>query len=250
LGDSPVENFLDSSYRIIKVSFVNDFYEFENYSAFIDESVDTSEREVGYYVLSAVILLDENSEATRSLLERKLNLGFKASKHSSRKKHRTLHTFGNWLAGLEFMAICTVIPLSELHVEDSRRRAMFNLFEQLQLLGVTRFKMDSRDYLPRKYRNLNILDSTVLTYLTRINPFFARVELSFHDDQEDVGFAAADYVAWIVRRHVNGDGSEFMQYISDRTDIFLLPSEVNRGQPLPLIGNGLTSNAINVAQDY
>jgi hypothetical protein len=229
---------------------VHDLYKFKSYPAFIDESVDMSERGMGFYVLAAVVFLDNRDKATQSLLERKLNLGFKASKHSSRKKHRTLHIFGKWLAGVDFMAICSVIPLSTLHVEDSRRKAMFNLFEQLRLLGVTQFKMDSRDYLPRKYRNLNILDSTVLSYLTRIDPSFAKVELSFHDDHEDVGFAAADYVAWIVRRHVNGDGSEFMDYINDRTDIYVLPSEIDRGQPLPLVGNGLTSNAINVAQEF
>jgi hypothetical protein len=250
LPNSPVENFLDSSYPIIKVGRVHDFYEFESYPAFIDESVDMSEREIGYYVLSAVILLDQSSEATKSLLERDLSLGFKASKHSSQKKHRTLHAFGNWISSLNFMAICSVIPLSEVHVEESRRQAMFNLFEHLKLLGVTRFKLDSRDYLPRKHRNLNILDSTVLAYLTRVNPSFAEVELTFHDDHEDVGFAAADYVAWIVRRHINGDGSEFMNYIKDKTEIFLIRCEANRGQPLPLAGNGLTSNAINVAQDF
>jgi hypothetical protein len=220
-----------------------------DFSAYIDESVDTSERENGYYVLSAVVILENNLDITESFFERKLTLGFKASRHSSKKKHRTLHTFGVWLAGVDFMAICSVIPLSKLHVEDSRRKALFNLYEQLCILGVTHFKMDSRDYLPRKYRNLNILDSTVLSYLMRIDPSFAGVKLSFHDDNEDVGFAAADYVAWIVRRHVNGDGSEFMDYINDRTDIYLLLSEIDRGQPLPLVGNGLTSNEINVAQE-
>jgi hypothetical protein len=250
LRNSPVENFLDSSHPIIKVGHVHNFYEFESYPAFIDESVDMSEREIGYYVLSAVILLDQNSEATKSLLERDLSLGFKASKHSSQKKHRTLHAFGNWIASVNFMAICSVIPLSEVHVEESRRQAMFNLFEHLNLLGITKFKLDSRDYLLRKYRNLNILDSTVLSYLTRVNPSFAKVELTFHDDHEDVGFAAADYVAWIVRRHINGDGSEFMNYIEDKTEIFQIRCEANRGQPLPLVGNGLTSNAINVAQNF
>jgi len=245
-----VNNSLDSSYPIIKVGLVHDFYQLASYPAFIDESVDMSEREIGYYVLSAVILLDQSSEATKSLLERDLSLGFKASKHSSQKKHRTLHAFGNWMASVNFMAICSVIQLSEVHVEESRRQAMFNLFEHLKLLGVTKFKLDSRDYLPRKYRNLNILDSTVLSYLTRVNPSFAKVELTFHDDHEDVGFAAADYVAWIVRRHINGDGSEFMNYIKDKTEIFLIRCEANRGQPLPLVGNGLTSNAINVAQDF
>ena len=118
---------------------MHDFYEFESYPAFFDESVDMSEREIGYYVLSAVILLEENSEATKSLLERDLNLGFKASKHSSQKKHRTLHAFGDWISSLNFMAICSVVPLSKVHVEESRRQAMFNLFEHLKLLGITRF---------------------------------------------------------------------------------------------------------------
>ena len=229
---------------------MHDAYEFESYPAFIDESVDMSEREIGYYVLSAVILLDQNSEATKSLLERDLSLGFKASKHSSQKKHRTLHTFGNWISSVNFMAICSVIPLSDVHVEESRRQAMFNLFEHLKLLGITKFKLDSRDFLQRKHRYLNILDTTVLTYLTRIDPSFSKVDLTFHDDHEDVGFAAADYVAWIVRRHINGDGSEFMNYIEDKTEIFQIRCEANRGQPLPLVGNGLTSNAINVAQDF
>lgn len=222
-------------------------HQLRNYPAFIDESVDMGAREFPYYVLSAVVLLGENQEVTKSFLEKNLSLGFKASKHSSRKKHRTLHAFGSWLAKHQFMAICSVIPISLLHVEDSRRQAMFNLFEQLQLLGIKNFKMDSRDYLPRKHRHLNNLDSTVLTYLSRINPSFESIELSFHDDHEDVGFAAADYIAWIVRRHINGDGSEFMKYIKDKTDIFLIRDEINRGQPLPLVGNGLTPNCLNVA---
>jgi hypothetical protein len=224
-------------------------FRLRDFSAYIDESVDMADREFPVYVLSAVILFEDGREVAASFLEKNLSLGFKASRHSSQKKHRTLHDFGGWLTEREFMAICSVTPISRVHVEDSRRLAMFKLFEQLNLLGIKNFKMDSRDFLPRKYRHLNNLDSTVLAYLRRINQSFKDIELSFHDDREDVGFAATDYIAWIVRRHINGDGSEFMRYIEDRTEIFLIQSEINRGQPLPLVGNGLTPNAINVAQE-
>lgn len=224
-------------------------FRLRDFPAYIDESVDMGDRETPFYVLSAVVLFEDNQEVTMSFLEKKLSLGFKASRHSSQKKHRTLHDFGGWLAQREFMAICSVTPITTLHVEDSRRKAMFNLFEHLQLLGVKKFRMDSRDYLSKKHRHLNNLDLTVLKYLNQVNPSFKEVELSFHDDHEDVGFAATDFIAWIVRRHINGDGSDFMRYIEDRTEIFLIQSEINRGQPLPLVGNGLTPNAINVAQE-
>ena len=68
-------------------------HQLRNYPAFIDESVDMGAREFPYYLLSAVVLLGENQEVTKSFLEKNLSLGFKASKHSSRKKHRTLHAF-------------------------------------------------------------------------------------------------------------------------------------------------------------
>lgn len=213
-----------------------------NLSAYIDESVDSLDCKNPHYVLCAIIFLGNVQDSADTFYASDLKLGFKTSKYCSPNKHQKLKTYGSWVQEQEFMSICTAVPISEVQEEPIRRALLFQLLEHLNLLGVESFKMDSRDSLAKRKRHLNIYDQTTLLYLQRVNTSFKRSIMTFHDDIEDFRFSITDFVAWNVRRHLNQEKVDFLEYVEGKTEIFIVPEEIGRGRPLPLLGNWSTSS--------
>ena len=220
----------------------NSYRNLLNLSAYIDESVDSLDSKNPHYVLCAIILLGNVQISEDKFFHSDLKLGFKASKYCSPKKHQKLKSYGTWLQQQEFMAVCTAIPITQTQEEPIRRTILFQLLEHLNLLGIESFKMDSRDSLAKKKRHLNIYDQTTLRFLQRINMSFQHSVMTFHDDIEDFRFSMTDFVAWNVRRCLNKEKVNFLEYAEGKIEIFIVGSERDRGRPLPLLGNWSTSS--------
>ena len=197
-------------------------YRFLDFPAYIDESIDSLEDINPYYVMSAVIFLGDLRNAQLEFHKADLNLGFKTSKHSTVRKQAKLRTYGSWMAGQDFMATCVAIPLTSTSQEVLRRISLMHLFEHLNLLGIEEFKMDSRDELSLKKRHLNIYDQSTLEYLKRTNSGFSRSNLTFHNDREDFRFSMTDFVAWNARRHLGRTQTNYVNYLRNRLEIFVL----------------------------
>jgi len=210
------------------------FHRFLDFPAYIDESIDSLEDLNPYYVMSSVIFLGDLEVAQLEFRKADLNLGFKTSNHSTERKQAKLRSYGSWMAGQDFMATCVAIPMTTTSQEVLRRVSLMHLFEHLNLLGIEEFKMDSRDDLKVRKRHLNIYDESTLEYLKRTNTGFSRSNLTFHNDMEDFRFSMTDFVAWNARRHVGRSQTNFVNYFRNRLEIFILPAQKDRGQPLPL----------------
>lgn len=200
-------------------------YRFLDYPAYIDESIDSLQDSNPHYVMSSVIFLGNPEIAQSDFYKADLSLGFKTSKHSTVRKQAKLKSYGSWLAGQDFMATCVAIPLNSTSQEVLRRVSLMHLFEHLNLLGIEEFKMDSRDELSIRKRHLNIYDQSTLEYLKRTNSGFVRSNLTFHNDKEDFRFSMTDFVAWNVRRHLGTPRTNFVNYLCNRLEIFVLPEQ-------------------------
>ena len=210
------------------------FHRFLDFPAYIDESIDSLEDLNPYYVMSSVIFLGDLEVAQLEFRKADLNLGFKTSNHSTERKQAKLRSYGSWMAGQDFMATCVAIPMTTTSQEVLRRVSLMHLFEHLNLLGIEEFKMDSRDDLKVRKRHLNIYDQSTLEYLKRTNSGFSRSNLTFHNDKEDFRFSMTDFVAWNARRLLGRTQTNYVNYLRNRLEIFILPEQKDRGQPLPL----------------
>ncbi len=200
-------------------------YRLLDYPAYIDESIDSLNDLKPHYVISSVIFLGDPEIAQLDFYKAELSLGFKTSKHSTIRKQGKLKTYGSWMAGQNFMATCVAVPLNTTSQEVLRRVCLMHLFEQLNLLGIEEFKMDSRDELSIRKRFLNIYDQSTLEYLKRTNSGFSRSNLTFHNDREDFRFSMTDFVAWNVRRHLGTPQTNYVNYLRNRLEIFVLPEQ-------------------------
>lgn len=203
-------------------------YRFLDFPAYIDESIDSLEDLNPFYVMSAVIFFGELENAQLEFHKADLNLGFKTSNHSTVRKQAKLRSYGSWMAGQDFIAICVAIPLTSTSQEVLRRISLTHLFEHLNLLGIEEFKMDSRDELSLRKRHLNIYDQSTLEYLKRTNSGFSRSKLTFHNDREDFRFSMTDFVAWNARRHLGRTQTNYVNYLRNRLEIFVLSEQESR----------------------
>lgn len=203
-------------------------HRFLDYPAYIDESIDSLQDLSPHYVMSSVIFLGNPEIAQLDFYKADLSLGFKTSKHSTVRKQGKLKSYGSWMAGQDFMATCVAIPLNSTSQEVLRRVSLMHLFEHLNLLGIEEFKMDSRDELTIRKRHLNIYDQSTLEYLKRTNPGFVGSNLTFHNDREDFRFSMTDFVAWNARRHLGTPQTNYVNYLRNRLEIFVLPEQKSR----------------------
>jgi len=203
-------------------------YRFLDFPAFIDESIDSIEDLNPYHVMSAVIFLGDLENAQLEFRRADLNCGFKTSNHSTVRKQAKLRSYGSWMAGQDFMAICIAIPLTSTSQEVLRRMSLTLLFEHLNLMGIEEFKMDSRDELSLRKRHLNIYDQSTLEYLKRTNSGLSRSKLTFHNDREDFRFSMTDFVAWNARRHLGRTQINYVNYLRNRLEIFVVSEQKSR----------------------
>ncbi len=197
------------------------------FNCFMDESFDSHESPVRNYVLSASIFLGNIEDGYTSFLEHGLELGFKTSKKFNLFNQKFLYQMGNWLKTQEFMGITSVVSLEEFQPEIARRIGLMELLNQLSLLGVDTFHMDSRDNLKRKGGSLNSFDRSTLSFLTQIDSKFRGSQLLFEEDQSDFRFAIADYIAWSTRRAVSANDYRFYELFGDSNYLYKVHPEKN-----------------------
>jgi hypothetical protein len=197
------------------------------FNCFMDESFDSNESTTRNYIISASIYLGNIEEGFSCFLEHGLELGFKTSRKFNLFNQKFLYQMGRWLKEQDFMSFTSVVSLEKCQPEVARRIGLMELLNQLNLLGVDTFHMDSRDNLKRKGGSLNYFDISTLSYLTRMDSRFRGSQILFEEDQSDFRFAIADYIAWSTRRVVSANDHRFYEFFENSNYLYKVHPEKN-----------------------
>ncbi len=186
---------------------------------FIDESIDGSENNFNRYVISSVVINSEIRAAKAAFDAAGFKNGFKSSKYGRPIRQGRLRTMARWLETQDFECFAVAISPIDRSAELTRQILLKEVFSFWSGKGCDRFFMDSRDHLDSKNRKMNDRDTSSLTDLMSERWVSRNSHISFHKDEEDFRFAIADFTAFIVRRHISLEETQFLEHIQKKVKI-------------------------------
>ena len=186
---------------------------------FIDESIDGSENNFNRYVISSVVIHSDVRAANAAFDAAGFKNGFKASKYGRPVNQGRLRTMARWLETQDFECFAVAIQPIDKSSELTRQILLKEVFTFWASKGYDRYFMDSRDHLESKVWKMNDRDSATLTDLISDRSIPRNSHISFHKDEEDFRFAIADFTAFIVRRQISLDETQFLERIQQKIKI-------------------------------
>lgn len=196
---------------------------------FIDESIDGTENNFNRYVISSVVFHSDVRAAKAAFEAAGFRNGFKASKYGRSIRHGRLRTMTRWLETQDFECFAVALKPAETSPEDTRQILLREVFNYWSTKGMDRYFMDSRDHLESTKWKMNARDISTLNELISIESVPRNSHISFHKDEEDFRFAIADFTAFIVRRQIGMEESNFMVPLRGKIKVRDL-SEKKRGR--------------------
>jgi hypothetical protein len=186
---------------------------------FIDESIDGSENNFNRYVISSVVIHSEIRAAKAAFDAAGFKNGFKSSKYGRPIRQGRLRTMTRWLETQDFECFAVAIKPIDRSAELTRQILLKEVFSFWSGRGYDRFFMDSRDHLDSRNWKMNDRDTSSLMDLISEGSVPRNSHISFHKDEEDFRFAIADFTAFIVRRHIGLEETQFLELIQKKIKI-------------------------------